>query len=227
MPAFGIHVFVNERTVPPAQVARAAEARGFESIFLGEHTHVPANRATPYIGVEDPRPPQPGETTEELRARRPDLLVNFWRMYDPWIALASAAAVTERIKLGTAMSLIPERDPIVLAKELATLDCISNGRVVLGIGSGWNPEEMANHGVAFKDRFKVMRERVLAMKAIWSEDEPEFHGEFVDFDPIWSFPKPVQPGGPPVLLGSQSPRSYARIAEYCDGSIPNGPAPDN
>ena len=225
MPAFGIHIFLNEHSIAPADFARAAEERGFESMFVGEHTHMPLASSRSYPNLADPRPPQPGETSEELARRRPDLGPDFWRMYDPFIALATAAAVTSRLRLGTAICLVPERDPITLAKEVASLDRLSDGRVVLGVGSGWNPEEMANHGVRFADRFKVLRERVLAMKSIWANDVAEFHGEFVEFGPMWSFPKPVQPGGPPVLLGALSPKSYDRIADYCDGWLPNGPAP--
>ena len=180
---FGIHIIVNHLTLSPVEVGRAVEERGFDSLFLGEHTHIPVQRETAYIGIGDRSPPRPGESADELRKRRPDLRQNFWYLYDPFIALATAAAVTERIKLGTAICLIPERDPITLAQEIATLDQISNGRVIIGIGSGWNREEMANHGVAWKDRFKVTRERVEAMRALWTDDEAEFHGETADFDP--------------------------------------------
>ena len=218
---FGIQVIINHLTLSPVEVARAIEERGFDSLFLGEHTHIPAKRETAYIGIADKSPPRPGENPDELRKRRPDLRANFWYLYDPLVALAAAAAVTEQIKLGTAICLVPERDPLTLAQEIATLDQISEGRVILGIGSGWNPEEMANHGVEFKDRFKVTRERVEAMKALWSEEEAEFHGETVDFDPVWSYPKPVQAGGPPVLLGQNGRRTFDRIVRYCDGWLPS------
>jgi probable F420-dependent oxidoreductase len=132
------------------------------------------------------------------------------------------AAVTERIKLGTGICLVVERDPIQLAKEVASLDLISAGRLILGVGAGWNAEEMENHGVEFATRWKLVREKVLAMKAIWSEDEPEYHGEFVDFDKLWSWPKPVQPGGPPVWLGAQSKWAFDRVVDYCDGWMPIG-----
>jgi probable F420-dependent oxidoreductase len=132
------------------------------------------------------------------------------------------AAVTERIKLGTGICLVVERDPIQLAKEVASLDMISAGRLILGVGAGWNAEEMANHGVEFATRWKLVREKVLAMKAIWSEDEPEYHGEFVDFDKLWSWPKPLQPGGPPVWLGAQSKWAFDRVADYCEGWMPIG-----
>ena len=140
--------------------------------------------------------------------------------HDLFVALGAAAAVTKRIKLGTGICLVVERDPIVLAKEVASLDVISNGRVILGIGGGWNAEEMENHGTDFRQRWKLVRERVLAMRAIWSNEKAEFHGEFVNFDPIWCWPKPVQAGGPPILLGSEAKRAFERVVDYCDGWIP-------
>jgi probable F420-dependent oxidoreductase len=144
----------------------------------------------------------------------------YWHAHDPFVALTAAAAVTQSIKLATGICLITERDPLVMAKQVASLDLLSGGRVILGIGAGWNVEEMANHGVDYGTRWKVTRERVLAMRRIWSDEAAEFHGEFVDFDPIWSYPKPVQAGGPPVLLGASSRWSARRIAEYCDGWLP-------
>lgn len=218
---FGIHIIINHLTLNPVEVAQAIEDRGFDSLFLGEHTHIPVTRETPYIGIADQTPPRPDENPDELRKRRPDLRANFWYLYDPFVALAAAAAVTEKIKLGTAICLIPERDPLTLAQEIATLDQISNGRVILGIGSGWNREEMLNHGVDFKERFMVTRERVQAMKALWTEDEAEFHGDTIDFDPVWSYPKPIQEGGPPVLLGQNGRLTFDRIVRYCDGWLPN------
>ena len=151
-----------------------------------------------------------------------DLPKDYWHTHDPFVALAAMAAVTERIQLGTGICLVVERDPIQLAKQVASLDMISNGRVILGVGAGWNAEEMENHGVAFATRWKVVREKVLAMKTIWSEDEPEYHGDFVNFDKLWSWPKPVQPGGPPVWLGAQSKWAFDRVADYCDGWMPIG-----
>ena len=144
------------------------------------------------------------------------------RTHDPFVALTAAAAVTKTIKLGTGICLVIERDPIVLAKECASLDVISEGRLILGIGAGWNVEEMENHGASFKDRWKIVREKVLAMKAIWTQDEAEFHGDFVDFDPLWSWPKPVQKGGPPIWMGANSKWVFDRVAEYCDGWMPIG-----
>jgi probable F420-dependent oxidoreductase len=196
-----IITFATDYSIQPIPLARALEERGFEGVFLTEHTHIPTSRESPsYLG---------GDLPEE-----------YWHTHDPFVALGAMAAVAERLLLGTGISLVTEHDPITLAKTCASLDVISNGRLVLGIGAGWNAEEMANHGVAFRDRWKVTRERVLAMKTIWTEDEPEYHGEFVDFAPLWSWPKPARPGGPPVLLGAGSKWSYDRVAEYCDGWMP-------
>jgi probable F420-dependent oxidoreductase len=201
MTDFGVLMFPTDYAIAPHVLAAEAEARGFESIFFPEHTHIPASRITPWPGgAELPR--------------------EYWHSHDPFIALTAAAAATQSIKLATGICLITERDPIVMAKQVASLDTLSGGRVILGIGAGWNVEEMANHGVAFNTRWKVTRERVLAMRRIWSEDAAEFHGEFVDFDPIWAYPKPVQVGGPKVLLGASSRWSWDRIAQYCDGWMP-------
>jgi probable F420-dependent oxidoreductase len=147
------------------------------------------------------------------------------RTHDPFVALAACAAVTERITLATGICLVTQRDPITLAKEVASLDVISNGRVLLGIGAGWNAGEMENHGTRFELRWQMLRERIMAMKAIWREDEPEFHGEFVDFDPMWSYPKPIQRGGPPIWIGANSKWVPDRVADYADGWMPvNGRA---
>jgi len=201
MVKFAISMFPTDYAIGPIELALAAEARGFESIWFPEHTHIPASRKTPF----------PGGT---------DLPKEYWHTHDPFVALGAAAAVTKRLRLGTGVCLVIERDPIVLAKEIASLDMISGGRVELGIGAGWNVEEMENHGALFKKRWKIVREKILAMRQIWTKEAAEFHGEFVNFDPIWSFPKPVQAGGPPILLGSQSKRAFERIAEYCDGWMP-------
>jgi probable F420-dependent oxidoreductase len=201
MTDFGVLMFPTDYAIAPHILASEAEARGFESIFFPEHTHIPASRKSPWPGgAELPR--------------------EYWHSHDPFVALTAAAAVTTTIKLATGICLITERDPILMAKQVASLDTLSGGRVILGIGAGWNVEEMANHGVEFATRWKVTRERVLAMRQIWSHEAAEFHGEFVDFDPIWSYPKPLQVGGPPILLGASSRWSWARIAEYCDGWMP-------
>ena len=201
MADFGLFMFATDYSIQPVELAKAAEERGFESLFFPEHTHIPASRKTPYpAGTELPK--------------------EYWHTHDPFVALGAAAAVTTKLKLGTGVCLVIERDPIVLAKEVASLDLISNGRVVFGIGGGWNVEEMENHGAQYKRRWKIVREKILAMREIWTKEAAEFHGEFVNFDPIWSYPKPVQPGGPPVLLGSQSKRVFERVADYCDGWMP-------
>lgn len=203
MPSFGVEIFVTDQTIQPVELAKATEERGLDSLFVTEHTHIPVLRATPFPGG--------GELPEWYR-----------RCHDPFVALAAMAAVTSRIKLGTGICLLTERDPIVLAKECASLDVISGGRLILGIGAGWNVEEMENHGADYKNRWAAVREKVLAMKEIWTKEEAEFHGRHVNFDPIWSWPKPVQPGGPPIWLGANSKWVYDRVVEYCDGWMPIG-----
>ena len=201
MADFGFVTIPTHYTIQPAELARWAEAQGFESLWFGEHTHIPTSRKTPF--------PLGGEL--------PDYYKQF---YDPFIGLTAAAAVTQKLKVGTSVCLVPEHHPITLAKTIACVDRVANGRFLFGIGAGWNAEEMADHGVALKDRWKVTRERVLAMQEIWNKDVAEFHGQFVNFDPLWCWPKPVQTGGPPVLLGAMSKWAARRIAEYCDGWIP-------
>jgi probable F420-dependent oxidoreductase len=203
MPTFGITTFPTDYAISPVALAKAVEERGFDSLFFNEHTHIPANRRSAFPGG--------GELPEQYR-----------HTYDPFVVLGAAAAVTRRIRLGTGICLVVERDPIMLAKEVASLDQLSNGRVILGVGAGWNAEEMENHGTAFSLRWKILRERVLALRRIWTEDAAEFHGEFVNFDPIWSWPKPVQKGGPKILLGSKGRRCFERVVEYCDGWLPLG-----
>ncbi|HXZ88468.1 MAG TPA: LLM class F420-dependent oxidoreductase [Candidatus Binataceae bacterium] len=201
MSTFGVMMFATDYAIQPVDLARAVEERGLDSLFFPEHTHIPTSRRSPWPGG--------GE-----------LPMEYSHTHDLFVALTAAAAVTKRIKLGSGICLVIERDPIVLAKEVASLDVISGGRVILGIGGGWNSEEMENHGTDFKRRWRLLRERVLAMKEIWTKDKAEFHGEFVNFDPIWSWPKPVQPGGPPILLGSEAKRCFERVVDFCDGWIP-------
>jgi probable F420-dependent oxidoreductase len=198
---YALTMFPTDDAIRPDELARAAEERGFESLFFPEHTHIPASRKTPY--------PAGGDLPRE-----------YTRTHDPFVALALAAGVTKKLRLATGICLVVERDPIVLAKEVASLDYLSNGRAILGIGAGWNVEEMANHGTDFKTRWQLLRERVEAMKAIWQNERAEYHGEFVNFDPIWCFPKPVQKPHPPILLGGHGPKALARVARYCDGWMP-------
>jgi len=202
-PRFGITMFPTDYAIQPVALAQAAESRGFDSLFFPEHTHIPVSRATPFPGGGD-------------------LPKMYWHTHDPFVALGACAAATTDIRLGTGICLVIERDPITLAKEIASVDMISEGRFVLGIGAGWNREEMENHGANYRQRWAEVREKVLAMKAIWSEDEPEYHGEFVNFDPIWSYPKPVQAGGPPIWIGANSKWVFDRVAEYADGWMPIG-----
>jgi probable F420-dependent oxidoreductase len=200
---FGLMMFSTDYAIRTDELARAAEERGFESLWLPEHTHIPASRRSPWPGG-------------------PELPKEYWHTYDPFVALAMAAAVTTRLKVATGICLIIERDTIVTAKEVASLDFLSNGRFIFGIGGGWNAEEMEHHGTVFKSRWKKMREQILAMKKIWTEDEPEFHGEFVNFDKLWSWPKPAQKPHPPILLGGHSPQMLQRVVDYCDGWMPIG-----
>ena len=203
---YGIAMFPTDYSIRPDDLARAAEERGFESVFFPEHTHIPTSRKTPY--------PAGGELPKE-----------YSHTHDPFVALAMAAAVTKKLKLATGICLVIERDPIVLAKEVASLDLLSGGRVIFGIGGGWNVEEMANHGTVFKSRWKLLRERIEAMKAIWQAEAATYRGDMVSFDPIWSYPKPAQTPHPPILLGGHGPKALDRVVAYCDGWMPIGIRP--
>ncbi len=195
-------MFPTDYTIGPVQLATEAERRGFASLWFPEHTHIPVGRRTPWPGGGD----LPQEYSHTL---------------DPFVALGAAAAVTERLHLGTGICLVAQHDPIVLAKEVATLDLISGGRFLFGIGVGWNEDEMEHHGVDPSRRRAVVREKVLAMKALWTQDEASFDGEFVKFEPSWSWPKPVQQPHPPILMGGAGgPVTYRHIIEYCDGWMP-------
>ena len=205
---FGVAYFPTDEAVEPATLARMAEERGFESAFVTEHTHIPASRETPY--------PAGGELPRE-----------YWRIYDPFVALATMASATERIRVGTAICLLVERDPIATAKEVASLDRLSGGRFLFGIGAGWNLEEMRNHGTAPKRRFALLRERVEACKAIWTEEEASYHGEFVNFDRIVCRPAPLQEPHPPILVGGNGPTVHERVLAYGDGWFPNRIPPDD
>jgi probable F420-dependent oxidoreductase len=200
---YAVAMFATDYAILPQELARELEDRGFESLWLPEHTHIPASRRSPWPGG-------------------PELPKEYWHTYDPFVALTAAAAATTRLKLATGICLIIERDPITTAKEVASLDQLSNGRFLFGIGGGWNAEEMENHGTNFKKRWRILRERILAMKEIWTREEAEFHGEFVNFDPIWANPKPLQKPHPPILMGGFGAGTHDRVIEFCDGWIPIG-----
>jgi probable F420-dependent oxidoreductase len=201
----GITAFLTDKTIGPAQLARAAEERGFHSLYLPEHTHLPVAADTPPSLVE-------GVGLEDYR-----------RSLDPFVALAAASAVTATLKLGTGVCLVAQHDPIVLAKQVATIDHMSGGRFVLGIGFGWNRAEAADHGVDFGARREIAREKVLCMQALWSEERAEFHGTHVELPPSWAWPKPVQQPRVTTLVGAAAgPETFAAIAEYADGWMPIG-----
>jgi probable F420-dependent oxidoreductase len=197
---FGTMLYSTDYAMRPDEFAVACEERGFESVWYPEHTQITASRLTPFPGGGD-------------------LPKDYWHMHDPFIALTAAAIATKTIKVGTGVCLITERDPIVTAKEVASLDMLSNGRFLFGIGAGWNAEEMENHGTKFKERWKVLEERIDAMKACWMNDDSEYHGKYVDFGPIWSWPKPVQKPHPPIIMGAASPWGRERVAQFCDGWV--------
>jgi probable F420-dependent oxidoreductase len=198
---FGVSTFVTDQGLRPDRLAAALEERGFDSLFVCEHTHYPVAAAPP---PDTDLPP-----------------ADYLRSLDPFIALTAAAMATERLMLGTGIALVVQRDPITLAKEVASLDVLSGGRLRLGVGAGWLREEMINHGTDPKTRMALMRERVLAMKQIWTQDRAEFHGQFVSFDPIYSWPKPVQAPHVPILVGGNGPTVFNRVLEYGDGWAPN------
>ncbi len=198
---FGITMFPTDYAIGPGELAREVEAHGFESLFFPEHTHIPASRKSPWPGG-------------------PDLPEEYSHTLDLFVALTAAAAATERLLVGSGICLVIERDPITLAKEVASLDYVSGGRALLGIGAGWNLEEMENHGTDPARRWRRMRETIEAMKAIWADDEAEYHGELIDFDPIWQWPKPAQNPHPPVIIGGDGPTTLKRVARYGDGWMP-------
>ena len=197
----GVFYFPTDYGIQPAELAKALEDRGFESLWVCEHTHIPVSRKTPFPGGG------------ELPKR-------YAHTHDPFVALSFAAAATKQLRLGTGICLLAQRDPIVTAKVIASLDMLSGGRFEFGVGGGWNVDEMENHGAKYESRFKLVRERILAMKAIWTEAEAQFHGEFVNFDPVWSFPKPAQRPHPPILLGGETDHMLRRIVEFADGWFP-------
>ena len=201
MSDIGIFYFATEYGMPVVNVAREVEDRGFESLWVPEHTHIPTSRKSPYFSGEE----LPKEYIHTL---------------DPYVALAAAAAVTRRIRLGTAISLLIERDTITTAKTAATLDLVSNGRFEFGLGGGWNREEAEHHGTDWPTRFKRLEEQVEAIKLIWTQEEAEYHGKHVDFEPIWSWPKPVQTPHPPILIGGETIHTLERVVRLADGWLP-------
>lgn len=197
----GAFYFPTDYGIEVGELAAALEARGFDALFLCEHTHIPVSRRTPF--------PSGGE-----------LPTRYKHTHDPFVALAFAAAATKKLKIGTGICLVPQHDPIVTAKSVASLDQLSGGRMIFAMGGGWNAEEMENHGTRYADRFKVLRERALAMKALWTQEEAEFHGEFVKFDKVWQYPKPKQKPHPPLFLGGETEHTLKRVVEFCDGWFP-------
>jgi len=205
---FGISIFATDYAMHPSELAREVEERGFESIWFPEHTHIPVRRTSPFPGG--------GELPKQ-----------YWHTYDLFVALTAAAMATTRLRIASGICLMVEHDPITAAKQVASLDALSGGRFIFGIGGGWNAEEMSNHGTYFKKRWQILRERILAMKEIWASDEAEFHGEYVDFDRILSYPKPVQKPHPPIYMGGFGPRTFDRVVEFCDGWVPIAIPPDD
>jgi probable F420-dependent oxidoreductase len=203
---FGAAMFFTDYSMAPGALARALEERGFESVWAPEHSHIPTSRASPF--------PPGGELPKK-----------YYDAMDPFVSLTMAAAATTRLKIGTGVCLVAQRDPIQTAKLVASIDQVSNGRFLFGVGGGWNAEEMADHGTEFKTRFALMRERIAAMKEIWTKTKPEYHGRFVDFPPMMTWPKPVQKPHPPVIVGGAFPYGARRALAYGDGWIPHASRP--
>lgn len=199
---FGIAHFPTDESIRPDHLGRAIEERGFDSLFVSEHSNIPTSRATPY--------PAGG-----------DLPRMYYRTMDPFAALTAAALATERLLVATGVCLVAQRDPIHTAKAVATLDHLSGGRVLFGVGAGWNREEMAQHGTDPVTRMRLLRERVLAMKELWTKEEAEFRGEYVDIEPTYLWPKPVQQPHPPIIVGGMGPTVFDRVLEYGDAWMPN------
>ena len=203
----GIFQFATDYSMPIDALAKAVEERGFDSLWVPEHTHIPASRRSPWPGGAE-------------------LPKEYYHSLDPFVALTAAAAATTTLKLGTGICLLMERDTITTAKTAATLDMISKGRFLMGLGGGWNREEMENHGTDFETRFKKLEEQIQAMRIIWTEEDAEFHGKYVDFDPIWSWPKPVQKPHPPIILGGETLHTLRRVVKYADGWLPRARDPE-
>jgi probable F420-dependent oxidoreductase len=196
----GVLIFATDYTIQMGELAKELEDRGFESLLVPEHTHIPASRKSAWPGGAD-------------------LPKEYSHTYDPFVALSFAAAATKALKLGTGICLLPQRDTITTAKSVASLDRMSGGRFLFGIGGGWNVEEMQQHGTQYNERFAKMKEQVLAMKMLWSEEEAEFHGQHVNFEATWQHPKPLQTP-PPVILGGETDYTLRRVVDYCEGWLP-------
>ena len=196
----GVLIFATDYTIQMDELAKELEDRGFESLLVPEHTHIPASRESAWPGGAD-------------------LPKEYSHTYDPFVALSFAAAATKTLKLGTGICLLPQRDTITTAKSVASLDRMSGGRFLFGIGGGWNVEEMQQHGTQYNERFAKMKEQVLAMKMLWSEEEAEFHGQHVNFEATWQHPKPLQTP-PPVILGGETDYTLRRVVDYCEGWLP-------
>ncbi len=203
----GAAMFFTDYSMPPGELGRAMEERGFESLWAPEHSHIPVSRRSPF--------PNGG-----------DLPKQYYDVMDPFVTLTTAAAVTKTLKVGTGVCLVQQRDPIQTAKLVASIDQVSGGRFLFGVGSGWNAEEMEDHGTPFKSRHKIARERVEAMKVIWMQSKAEYHGEFVNFDPMMTWPKPVQKPYPPVIVGGAFPYGARRAIRYGDGWVPHASRPE-
>lgn len=202
---FGVFIFPTDQTLGPVEASRKAEAAGFESIWFPEHSHIPTSRETPWGGVKGAKP-------------LPDW---YWRTLDAFVALGAAATATSKIKLGTGITLVAQRDPIWLAKEVASVDFLSGGRMLFGIGYGWNKEELAHHGVAYRQRRAVVRDRIALMKELWTKEEASFDGDHASLEPSWAWPKPVQQPHPPIIMGGAAgPKTIADMVAYCDGWMP-------
>jgi probable F420-dependent oxidoreductase len=197
----GAFYFPTDYGINIAELAKALEDRGFDSLFVPEHTHIPTSRKSPF--------PSGGELPKR-----------YAHTHDPFVGLAFAAAATKKLKVGTGICLVPQHEPIVTAKAIASLDQLSGGRFVFGIGAGWNVDEMENHGATYETRFAIQREHVLAMKALWTQEAGSFHGKYVNFDPAWSWPKPKQKPHPPIILGGETDYTLKRVVDYCDGWFP-------
>jgi probable F420-dependent oxidoreductase len=199
---FGVAIFPTDYAISMTELAPAAEQLGFESLWVAEHSHIPTSRQSPWPGGAE-------------------LPKHYWHTMDPFVALTAAALSSKTIHIATGVCLLIQRDPIHTAREVASVDHLSNGRFIFGIGAGWNREEMADHGTVFSTRWKLLREKTEACKAIWTNDVAEYHGEMVDFGAMWCSPKPVQKPHPPVILGGSGPKILERVVRYADGWMPN------